>query len=59
LYDRVGDPNEHRNLAGEARLGAVKARLAAYLPKSSAAPKPNRDAFDFDFKAHSYRRKGG
>ncbi len=57
LYDRVADPNEWTNRAGDATLAGVKTRLAAYLPKSSAAPKPDRDDWDFDFKSYSFKRR--
>ena len=41
LYDHDTDPHEWRNLAGESSLSAVKARLAAHLPRSEA-PSRNR-----------------
>lgn len=57
LYDRRADPNEWRNLAGEPRHASLKAEMARWAPGSSAAPVPERDAFDFDFASHEYRRK--
>ena len=57
LYDRKADPNEFTNLAGDAKLAAVKQELAAYLPKTNAAPKPDWSHFDFDFKTYTYERK--
>ncbi|MFN7918595.1 MAG: sulfatase [Bryobacteraceae bacterium] len=57
LYDRRKDPNEFRNLAGEARLGNVRQELAKWMPKRNAAPKPDREAFVFDFPKYSYSRK--
>lgn len=40
LYDRERDPNEWRNLAADPRHGTVKRELAAWLPRSNAAPLP-------------------
>jgi arylsulfatase A-like enzyme len=57
LYDCVADPNEFRNLAGEAKYEDVKRELAQWMPKTSAAPKPERDRFDFDFKTYTWRLK--
>jgi hypothetical protein len=31
--------------------------LAQWMPKSSAASKPERDAFDFDFATYSWKLK--
>lgn len=39
LYDHRSDPGEHRNLAADSKYEAVRARLAAYLPKKNAIPK--------------------
>ncbi len=36
LYDHRYDPHEWRNLAGDPRFSAVKARLAVYLPTMNA-----------------------
>ena len=57
LYDCVADPNEFRNVAGDSQYGALKRELAALMPKTSAAPKPERGAYDFDFATHTWRRK--
>lgn len=57
LYDREADPNEWRNIAGEARHDGVKRELARSLPASSAPPVPSREAFDFDYGSHTWRRK--
>ncbi|MGH9660090.1 MAG: sulfatase [Bryobacteraceae bacterium] len=57
LYDRVADPREFRNLAGLDRHAPLKRELAGYMPKSSAPPQPERDAYDFDFATHQWRRK--
>lgn len=40
LYDHRSDPGEHRNLAADSEYEEVRARLAAYLPKNNAVPKP-------------------
>jgi arylsulfatase A-like enzyme len=58
LYDRAADPNEFRNLAGEAKYADLKRDLARWMPAKSAAPKPNRTDYDFDFESHTYRLKG-
>ncbi|MBL8238070.1 MAG: sulfatase [Bryobacterales bacterium] len=42
LYDRRADPMEWKNLAGDAKLGAVKADHAKWLPKVNAAEIPSR-----------------
>jgi arylsulfatase A-like enzyme len=59
LYDRAADPNEWKNLAGEEKHAALKKELSQWMPRSSAAPVPDRNQFDFDFKTYSYKRKGG
>lgn len=38
LYDMQADPNEWTNLAGRPEQAAVKQELAAWLPKTDAAP---------------------
>ncbi|QNN24670.1 sulfatase [Planctomycetales bacterium ZRK34] len=40
LYDMVNDPQEWKNLAGDAKYDAVKAELAKYLPKVDLPPAP-------------------
>ncbi|MDX2121745.1 MAG: sulfatase, partial [Gemmatimonadota bacterium] len=40
LYDHGADPQEFTNLAGRAEHAGVKARLAAWLPKSDAPDAP-------------------
>lgn len=59
LYDRMADPNEFNNLAGEAKYAEVKRTLAAHAPKTSAPMAPSRQAYDFDFETYTYRRKAG
>ncbi|MFB3826073.1 MAG: sulfatase [Bryobacteraceae bacterium] len=58
LYDRNADPNEFRNLAGETAHEGLKQDLARWMPKTSAPPKPQREAYDFDFATHTWRLKG-
>jgi arylsulfatase A-like enzyme len=57
LYDRTADPNEFQNLAGDAKYAGLKRELARWMPETSAPPKPERDAYDFDFAAYTYRLK--
>ena len=57
LYDRKADVNEFTNLAGDAKLAAVKKELAAFAPKVSAKAAPQVTEYDFDFATYSYKRK--
>jgi arylsulfatase A-like enzyme len=57
LYDRTKDPNEWRNLAGDARYTGLKQDLARWMPARSAPSQPERSQFDFDFASHTYKRK--
>jgi arylsulfatase A-like enzyme len=57
LYDRVHDPNEWKNLAADPAHTALKRDLAQWMPKTSVAPVPDRDAYDFDFETYTYKRK--
>ncbi|MEZ5401075.1 MAG: sulfatase [Bryobacteraceae bacterium] len=57
LYDRKKDPNEWRNLAGDAQYSGLKTELARWMPAKSAPPQPERSQFDFDFATYSYKRK--
>jgi arylsulfatase A-like enzyme len=57
LYDRVNDPNDWFNLAGDPQHAEVKRQLARHMPQSSASPLPGRDAYDFDFQTYTYGRK--
>lgn len=57
LYDCSADPNEWRNLASRPENDAVKKELARWMPETSAPPKPDRDAFDFDYPSHTWRLK--
>jgi arylsulfatase A-like enzyme len=59
LYDRIGDPHEFTNVAGKPEHAALKQELARYMPKTSAPPKPDRNAYDFDWKSYTYKLKGG
>jgi arylsulfatase A-like enzyme len=57
LYDRMADPNEFHNIASKPELASVKADLGKLMPKTSAPPKPERDAYNFDFKSYSWTLK--
>lgn len=59
LYDRKSDANEFHNLASKPEHARLKRQLASWMPKKSAPPKPERDAYDFDFATYSYRKKVG
>ena len=59
LYDCLGDPNEYRNLASDPRHDGLKKELAAWMPKTSAPPKPGRNEYDFDFEHYTYKLKAG
>ncbi len=57
LYDRVADPNEYTNLAGQAKYSGLKRELAVHAPAKSAPMAPSREAYDFDFSTYQFRRK--
>jgi hypothetical protein len=57
LYDRVADPNEFRNLAGEPKHHKLKQELAAWMPPTSASPKPEASQYDFDLPTYTWRKK--
>jgi hypothetical protein len=57
LYDCIADPNEFRNLASQEKYSSLKTEFAQLMPKTSAPPKPERDAFNFDFKSHTWSLK--
>ncbi|MDE0167286.1 MAG: sulfatase [Bryobacterales bacterium] len=57
LYDRVNDPNEWDNLAGEPRYAFLKQRLAYWMPETSVPEVPGRDAYDFDFDSYTWTKK--
>jgi choline-sulfatase len=57
LYDRIEDPNEWRNLAGDPKHNPVKRDLAQWMPKTNASPVPERSAYDFDFASHTWKRR--
>lgn len=42
LYDRVADPDELRNIAGNASHASVKSRLSHFIPTKDADPVPER-----------------
>ncbi|MEO7653009.1 MAG: sulfatase [Bryobacteraceae bacterium] len=57
LYDCVADRNEYRNLANDSKLEPVKRDLAKWIPPKSAPPRPERDAYDFDFATYTFKAK--
>lgn len=59
LYDRANDPNEFHNLAARPQHAGLKRDLARWMPRTSAPPKPDRDAYDFDFDTYTFRLKSG
>ena len=38
-------------------IDEVKERLGRWIPKTSAAPKPERRDYDFDFATHTWKLK--
>jgi arylsulfatase A-like enzyme len=44
LYDLMADPNEWKNLAGDAKLAATKSELAQWLPKKDLPLAPGSSA---------------
>jgi arylsulfatase A-like enzyme len=57
LYDRVADPNEFTNLAPDPSHADRKRDMAKWIPATSAAPKPGRNQYDFDFATYTFRLK--
>ncbi len=57
LYDHKTDPHEWNNLASNAEQAAIKAELAAWLPKDWADPAPTKSAFHFDPKSFTWTHK--
>jgi arylsulfatase A-like enzyme len=57
LYDEVNDPHEYHNLADRPEHAARKKEMARWAPKTSAPPKPDRNAFDFDFPSYTWKLK--
>ncbi|MBL8209129.1 MAG: sulfatase [Bryobacterales bacterium] len=57
LYDREADPNEYRNIAGQAQYDKLKADLRQYMPKTSVPAVPEREDYDFDFRTYTYKLK--
>jgi len=57
LYDRINDPNEWKNLASDPQHTQLKRRLVQWMPKTSVAPVPGRDDYDFDFDTYTFKRK--
>ena len=57
LFDEEKDGNEFHNLAGNPQYAAVKQRLARAMPAKSAAPAPERPAYDFDYPSYTWKSK--
>ncbi len=57
LYDRLNDPNEWNNIAGDSSHAALKRELAQWMPKESAPQVPHKDQYDFDFETYTYKLK--
>ena len=57
LYDRLKDPNEWNNIAGDPRHAGLKRELAQWMPKTSVPPVPGRGDYDFDFDSYTFKRK--
>ena len=57
LFDEEKDGNEFHNLAGNPQYAAVKQRLARAMPAKSAAPAPERPAYDFDYPSYTGKSK--
>lgn len=57
LYDCAADPNEWRNVAGEARHAELKRELAKWIPATDAAPKPGRKELDFDYATWTWKKR--
>ena len=57
LYDRAADPHEFTNVADKPEHTALKQELARWMPKTSVPPKPDRNAYDFDWKTYTYKLK--
>ena len=57
LYNCLKDPDEFNNLAGLPQHTSLKRELAQWMPKSSMAPQPDKNQFDFDFPTYTFKRK--
>jgi arylsulfatase A-like enzyme len=57
LYDRAVDPNELHNLASDPKQAERKREMAKWMPSVNADPKPEKEAYDFDFKTYTFRLK--
>lgn len=57
LYDCIADPKEIRNLASDPKHNELKRELGKWMPKASVPPKPERDAYDFNFERHTWKLK--
>ena len=59
LYDRVKDPDEFRNLAGQAEVAAVKQEHARWVPQMNAPFALERDDYEFNFERYEFKKKAG
>ena len=57
LFDESGGPERVPQSAGNPKYAEVKQRLAQAMPVHSAAPVPERPAYDFDYPTYSYKLK--
>lgn len=57
LYDRIGDPNEWKNLAAESQHRSLMDHLAQWMPPTSVPAVPGRNDYDFDFDSYTWTRK--
>lgn len=57
LYDRVKDPEEFRNLAGQAEVAAVKQEHARWVPQMNAPFALERNDYEFNFERYEFKKK--
>jgi arylsulfatase A-like enzyme len=57
LYDHQKDTKEWRNLAGDAAHGAIKQRLARWLPATNQPEAPPKSAYTFDPARYTWGRR--
>jgi len=57
LYDRVKDPEEFRNLAGQAEAAAVKQEHARWVPQMNAPFALERNDYEFNFERYEFKKK--
>ena len=57
LYDHASDPNEWNNVAAVPENGAVKQKLAGWIPANDAEPIPSKNAYIFDPETYTWERR--